>query len=254
MRTQTFDKLVRQVCNLRQDPKAKTYSSVAMTVKIVLNQLNLFIFNEYFKSQQLTVDSNLTVDFPSDLELWTKVGVIQSDGLPRIIGYNDDIVNPAVTATQCSCSTTSSDDSSESPYTSCPTCTFHNLYYGDTYLGEYYGWRSTQNEEGSVKADYGTSQLVFKGGTDIVEGATVILEYKPTMGAEELAVIPSDAFMVVFHKTNELMAAFRSPNAAMVHAQLFKKEYDAYKRIRDPHHPMDIVKAMRGAYTSSPSR
>lgn len=246
MKTITFDKIVRQICSLRGDPQAKTYVQVAGAAKIVLDQLNLFVFRSFFKSEVFTLDDSLTVPFPKDMEMFVKAGVRCGTKL-RVLGYNSKVRGPS-TVEACSCDEATPEDDV------CEACTFHGVYLGNNFVGEYYGWRAPQNLSGEVNEDFENGRIVFSGGTDVAAGSQVVIEYKTSLEGDELMRLPAAAFLMIFHKTNELIASTFHPQMAHAHAIQFKKEYDAYKRITDQYTPMDIVKSFRGEYTSTPSR
>lgn len=246
MTTQTFDSLVRQICLLREDPRAKTYMTVATAAKIVLDQLNVFVLKDFFKTVEVTVSDSLTVDFPDDMIMFSKIGCATDKGL-KVLGWNPNIVLPATTGSVCSCNEETEDDSR------CDLCTFRNLTYeGKPVLGEYYGWRVPQNTEGAFRIDYDGRQIVLSSGSTVSAGAILLLEYKPEVGSDQLMRIPKLAFQMIYHKTNELLDQYRRPQAAQAHAMQFKKEYDAYKRIMDQTTPLDIIKSLRGEYTGAP--
>lgn len=245
----TFEQMVRKMCLLRDDPRAKTFMAVASAAKIALDQLNVFVLADYFRSVEVTINDNLTVDFPDDMVDFSKLGVSTDKGL-RVLGINPKLLRPNVsTSPTCSC-----DEVSESTDTStrCDLCTFHSFYSSSLYLGELYGYRIPQNTEGSFRLDYDNRVIVLGSGTDVEAGGTLILEYKPDLGTDELMRIPNMAFLMIFYKTCEILDQFKRPQAAQAHAFQFKKEYDAYKRIMDKTTPLDIIKSIRGQYTPAP--
>lgn len=248
MNTQPFDQVVRQICAMREDPRAKSYVAVAIAAKIAMDQLNMFAIKDFFKSIEVTVSDNLTIDFPSDFLVFSKLGTPTDKGI-KVLGYNPKaVLQHFTTDVTCDCDEVEEEDTT----TRCELCTFRGFHNGNAFLGEYYGFRVPQNQEGSFRIDYDNRQIVLSSGSDVFADATLILEYKPEVGADQLMRIPKPAFLMIMHKTNEIMDQYSRPQAAQAHAMQFKKEYDAYKRLMDETTPLDIIKSLRGEYTSSP--
>jgi hypothetical protein len=248
--TTTFTSMVKRFCTLRNDPDHRTYLPVATAAQVALNQMQMFAFPSV-KSTPLTIQDNFSIILPDDYAGFIKIGSLCEDGTIKVFGYEPGLQPPEVTHRESACScTTETAVASQS----CEACTFHNLYYGNRLYGEYYGWRPKQFTNGKYRLDIENNRINLNGGNDIVVGDEVVLEYKPKLSNASLKVIPEDAFLMIYHKTNEILASGKTPTLATHHGAQFLKEYKAFKKLYSPTTGKDIVAAFRGETTGSPRR
>lgn len=240
----SFDSVVRQICRNMDDPTAQNYLKVATTLKTVIDQLNIHVFRN-FKTDQLVINDNLTVDLPAGCAVVTKVGTLTSKGTIQVFGYDGGLVKLADTP-DCGCSEESATSSS-----SCPACTFHSCWMGG-YYGELYGYRQAQFPNGRWREDYANNRIILGSGYDVEAGGMVLMEYKSSMDNEDAMMqIPSDAYAMLMMRTFQIMTSFSNPGASRAHAQSFKVEYDTYKRASSNVSVKDIISAFRGQHMSA---
>jgi hypothetical protein len=243
----TFSEAVRRICNIHGDVEAKTFTRVATAATVAMKQLRLHVM-PLIKTERGTLDASLSWKFPADFSIFTKSGLLCDDGSIKIFGQSNAIDPETRTASTCTC------DGDKVETTPCPACTFHNVM--DTTLGFHTnmrGYRTPQFVHGRYKVDYKNRRIFFSGNSLNV-GDQIIVEYNATEGPESIRMIPESAFLMVLHKTNEIYDSWTRPSAAHSHAKLFKKEYDAFKRLVDDTSYEHIIAALRGNINSAPRR
>lgn len=252
MKFLTFDSVARQLCAQMGDPTGKKLLIVSRTLKSVLDQLDLHVF-PHVKSGRFTVQSNLTIDLPSDVAKVLKVGTLLSDGTLRILGLEENLIAP-IEESACECAAV--DNSADtSTVTTCPACTFHGCWFPNGQFGELYGYRTPQFINGKWRPDYGNNRVILSSGTDVEAGSTLIMEYKPDTDADNRMIqIPKDAYTMLMYRVFQLIDSYGNPGKAQTYARMFKIEYDTFKQSNSHLSVEDIISAFRGESMSAIKR
>ena len=159
-------KVAKDICDLMDDTNYSKEDSVLKSLSngyAELIKYNVIPSNASIsiKSQIRQVGENYTWDCPPDFMYYTKVGVCVNGRVENII-LDETLCSPEP-------------DYCETDPPSTDEFIFHNVYYGNAYLGEWYGLSASISRHGYFKYEPSNQRLVFK---DIDPAAEIIVEYK----------------------------------------------------------------------------
>lgn len=270
---QNFDLTVRDICAYLGDDEAKTlYIRVARFLRIVVEEMNLYLFVSGVKSVFLRINENMTVDLPRDFQSLSKVGVCCKNGTIRLIGRNDNLCPPkdAPLIECCDCSKGVHEESEVSAVESggacCSACSFHNVeganksslaaYYGivNPFYPYLYGYNPKQFVNGTYRFDERNMRLILGDGCDTRPGGEVLLEYNAQMANEKYDLIPKKAIPTIMFKVAFYIKQDKNPSAAQLEFNNFKRHYTQLKKTMHTYTLEDLVAAFRKGYRSSVKR
>jgi hypothetical protein len=230
---------------MMQDPDFRGLAGVVRVMSSVLDELNLHDGIEYYRSEVMEIDDNLTISLPKDCINVMKVGVVGQDAKVRVMGNDDRIRRKGLADTnKCTCDDTTDDI--------CTACTFCNVWWGNSYFGELYGAKSVEFANGSYRYDRPRNALEFGSGYDISAGAKILVEYKSALDGEGYNMIPSENAMAVAFRTIMALSASVAPGRAQYAEHQFKVSWAMLKRRKINNNPLDLIAAVKGQSMAAP--
>lgn len=179
-----------------------------------------------------TIGSDFSVEMPKDSIRVYKVGRLKSDGSISIYGEDKRYFD---NSTPCDCpgcsgetvsgQSTSSAVTTVAPY--CSNVTFHNFWFGNKY-GELFGARDNKFENGTW-SENGNS-ITFSTGTEVYEGAKVVIEYETSFNKKELRFIKDEDADILRNKVLHEFFLTSKPSAANAYYQKFRTAIANRKR------------------------
>lgn len=218
----TLDRLVRDICRLRNDPAAKMYPKVATAVLRSIDQFTLASF-PCIRTTEHDIDSLFTVPISDGVAVVTKVGVLKGENIVMARELNsmelsrrgleiDADLGCEVEVTNVSLETGPATEAD-------PTNSRFFNYYNDRTgnFGELYGV-STPDNRPCFTVDYKKCRVVFDT-SGIELGDKVIIEQSmfPGAGEESEIMIPRDAFDMIYHWSIAYLTDVESPGVANNH-------------------------------------
>lgn len=247
MRYRTISDAALDLCAFHLgDPEGAKQAIALRALRMAMDTLSLHVSANII-SVQKTITDAYTIAMPTDCMDVLKVGVVLDGGRVRLMGRDDSIRRDVPAAAGCTC-TESSDTATVSE---CPACCLHNVWWGDAYYGEMYGFRPPQFPNGKFRYNDKLNRIEFSSGYDVVAGDTVLIEYSAAYGPNEYNLIPAPYMEALLHKA---AATLLRGGEAEMHERAFQRAHSAYKRATNPYNEFDITAALRGEMMSAPKQ
>jgi len=170
-----------------------------------------------------TIGSDFSVSLPSDSVRVYKVGKLCNDGSISIFGEEKKYVEKS----QCDCpgcsgTAVSGQSASEEVAISTPYCTantFHNFWF-NSYYGGLYGARDDRFENGKWSENDGT--ITFSSGTEVYEGAKVVIEYETSFNKKQLQMIDDEDADILRNKVLHEFFLTSKPSISQMYYNKFR--------------------------------
>lgn len=171
-----------------------------------------------------TIGSDLTVRMPDDAVRIYKVGKLNTDGSITIFGEIKKYIDNSVECDCPGCSGTavSGQSSTNSVTTAVPYCastTFHNFYF-NSYYGGLYGVRDDRFEAGKWSENDGV--ISFATGSQVYEGAKVVIEYETSFNKSQLRMIDDEDADILRNKVLHEYFIVTKPGVAGMYYNKFR--------------------------------
>lgn len=185
----TFDDLATElISELELDNKQRP-----RIIRLLVRAFSI-IYRELMPQNSVTVIKYMTnttlrlLDYPEDMDDWTKIGVLinRLNGTPQILtlSINENIYRPTdedIIAVECTCQTTDVLEKIKATASGNVPADYMIRYNGvirsGQNVGEMYGVGGGESMAGSVRPDPENMRFVFS--TDIPVDTPIVLEYKP---------------------------------------------------------------------------
>lgn len=182
----SLDNIVRQVLNEQFESSPHRYARFLQFGYDCIRDELRFIFPHYLKTVRLTVNSNNTVDLPTDYVKYTKIGY-ENNGRIECFGLDEnfltlldrDASGNILMGTQIETNA---------------TVPFFNFLYSGTW-GTLYGYKVGNNPMGNYKIFHQNNQIAFDS---LMKKTAIILEYKSSgikSAGQEL--VPGEAILCI---------------------------------------------------------
>jgi hypothetical protein len=169
-----------------------------------------------------TIGSDFSVSLPNDSVRIYKVGKLCSDGSISIFGEEKKYVEgfecdcPGCSGTSVSGQSVSEEVATDVPY--CAANTFHNFWFNG-YYGGLYGARNDRFDNGKWSENNGV--ITFSSGTEVYEGAKVVVEYETSFNKKALQMIEDEDADILRNKVLHEFFLTSKPSAASTYYQKF---------------------------------
>lgn len=199
-----LDSIVYSICELIGDDNHKKYAKVLKSCARFMERFNCFHSTPYFRSTNLKVSNNYTVQMPEDCMRPIKVGIC-IDGKIRGFYYNQELCAPNDSPPSCTCD----DNESVATSTPCAFCCYPNYYNNPSAVyntRENYSASPYQTAAGWFKYDLVNDRIIFDANSNIQPDEEVVLMYKSsTITSKGKIVVPTEFFEPMkYHVKSEL--------------------------------------------------
>lgn len=241
---ETFDSVVRDICQLTGDNDYVNYVMVARAVRRAIHDLKLNM-NPSITWEKATIDGQYNAAVPANAAKVTKVGKMTGTGRLRLFGRLERIYDNRNTVTAeegCTCNTvtTEPNEVEATPTQHCPGCTFCSIY-GNHYR-KMFGFKIKGFPNGMYAVSEDGLQLNFTSGFDVYDGSEIVIEYAMAIQSEAFTAIPYEAFETIYYYT---LTKIGPANERIYNFERYKKEYFRYKNLNTDYTAQDIIRALR---------
>jgi hypothetical protein len=246
MKFKTIDALVRDLESQIGYAPGKGYVRLTRLALFVMRDLNLHILPNV-RSTKVIIDANGTVTIPADVVEVLRAGVLQSDRQILPLRKMPRLYSPDEFQTYCC-----NEEESQAVSVEQSQLVFHNYYWNDKFVGEYYGWSRDQFPQGGYWHDERGNRLVFtSSGWAVAPGEEIIIEYNSTLDEADAKIVPIDAEAMIRYYVLEEFYGTTNPSLAAEYRRRKSQAIRRYNELKTNYDPEQVLNTLRGTYQTA---